>query len=176
MIDHWCRHVMNEKVLEKVSNLNPSGASVLEISGTEWESFDFKAYENVQFPDFDICKQAKNKKYDIIFAEQVFEHIEDPVSAAKNILKMLNKNGTAIITTPFLIKFHPSPHDFWRWTKEGLKVFLKQQGFSNVEVASWGNRDCVIGNLYSWPYYDANVHSLVNEEEYPIVVWAFAKK
>jgi len=176
MIDHWCRHVMNSEVNKKVRSLSYKTLDALEVSGSEWRELGFKSYENVSFPDFDICRQTTGKDYDIIIAEQVFEHIEDPASAADNIYKMLRKNGLFLITTPFLIKYHPSPLDLWRWSKDGLRVFLEKQGFETVETFAWGNKDCVIGNLEDWPYYDEKVHSLENEEEYPIVVWGFAYK
>lgn len=174
MIDQWCRRVMNEEVEKKVRTMPYKKMSALEISGAEWKDFGFKSYENVQFPDFDICKQTKNKLYDIIIAEQVFEHIEDPWSAAENIFKMLKKDGVLVITTPFLIKFHPAPLDMWRWSKEGLRVFLEKYGFKDVETFSWGNKICVVENLENWPAYEEGHHSLKNEEDYPIVVWGFA--
>ena len=37
---------------------------------------------------------------------------------------MLNDNGVFLIVTPFLIKIHGHPHDFTRWTPEGLQAFL----------------------------------------------------
>ncbi len=176
MIDMWCREVMNIELENHVRKMRFKKLKVLEISGTEWKDFGFKSYKSLSYPEFDICKQTTDEQFDLIFAEQVFEHIEDPEAAAENILKMLNAGGTFIISTPFLIKYHPAPLDMWRWTKQALKLFLEKRGFSNVQTYSWGNKECVINNLENWPKYDKDNHSLENDEDYPIVVWGFAHK
>ena len=40
-------------------------------------------------------------------------------------------------------------------------------------VDSWGNRQCVVGNFDRWPAY-RRWHSLRNEPDFPVQVWAFA--
>lgn len=176
MIDMWCRQVMNAEVDNRVRNMPYSKLNVLEVSGTDWKDFGFKSYTSLSYPKFDICKQTIDDRFDLIIAEQVFEHIEDPTAAAGNILEMLRPGGTFLITVPFLIKYHPSPLDMWRWTRPALKVFLEKEGYTRVETFSWGNKECVIANLEDWPSYDEDRHSLVNDESYPIMVWGFAHK
>lgn len=172
----WCRQVMNNEVNNRVQQMPYEQLSVLEISGTEWKDFGFKSYKSLAYPEFDICKETTDEKFDLIIAEQVFEHIEDPEDAAVNILKMLNDGGTFLITVPFLIKYHPAPLDMYRWTKPALKYFLEKRGYDKVETFSWGNKECLIANLEDWPKYDVDRHSLVNNEDYPIMVWGFAQK
>jgi len=176
MIDMWCRQVMNTEVENRVRSMPYKQLKVLEISGTEWKDFGFKSYKSLNFPEFDICKQVTDERFDLIIAEQVFEHIEDPEAAARNIFKMLEPGGTFLITTPFMIKYHPSPLDMWRWTKQALKVFLEKIGYRQVETFSWGNKECLIANLEDWPKYDEDRHSLENDEDYPIMVWGFARR
>lgn len=176
MIDMWCRQVMNTEVERRVRAMPYRKLKVLEISGTEWEQFGFKSYKSLAFPEFDICKQTINEQFDLIIASQVFEHIENPNAAARNIFTMLNSGGTLLITTPFMIKYHPAPLDMWRWTKQALKVFLEEHGYNHVQTFSWGNKECLIANLEDWPKYDEDRHSLENDEDYPIMVWGFARK
>jgi SAM-dependent methyltransferase len=176
MIDMWCRKVMNDEVDLRVKSMPHKKMDVLEISGTEWKDFDFKSYTSLAYPAFDICKVTVDQQFDLIFAEQVFEHIADPTAAADNIFKMLRPGGTFLITTPFLIKYHPAPLDMWRWTEQAMKVFLEQRGYTNVETYSWGNKECLIANLEDWPPYDEDRHSLDNDKDYPIMVWGYASK
>jgi SAM-dependent methyltransferase len=173
--NHWCRVVMNKVTADRVSVMSPETLDALEVSGSAWESVGFKSYENLTYPNFDICTQTLPRNYDLIIAEQVFEHVADPMSAAKNIRQMLRKNGTFLISTPFLIKYHPAPLDLWRWTAAGMKIFLEQAGFVDVETYSWGNRACVLSNFEQWTKYDPEKHSLENEPEFPLVVWGFAR-
>lgn len=175
-VNHWCRKVMNDAVIDIVRKLNHEQLSVLEISGEEWYSFGFKKYKTVNYPNFDICKNRLNEKFDLIIAEQVFEHLYDPDRAAKNVRRMLKPSGTFLITLPFMIKYHPAPQDYRRWTKHGLKAFLDINGFTDIQTASWGNRDCLIANLDKWVDFDAATHSLKNDGTLPVAVWGVAKR
>lgn len=175
-LDHWVRHVMNEKVAEIVDMAGPADLDVLEVSGTDWADYGFKTYRTVEFPEFDICRDRLPETFDLIIAEQVFEHLSSPRAAAQNIRRMLRPGGMFVITTPFLIKFHPCPHDYSRWTKEGMVLFLEENGFVEVHTDSWGNRECLVANLEEWVDYDPEVHSLANQLDVPLQVWGFGRR
>lgn len=175
-IDHWCRVVMNRTTAQRVAQMKPERLDCLEISGSGWAPTGFRSYENLIYPAFDICKQVRQGSFDLIIAEQVLEHVVDPNAALRNMLSMLRTHGTLLITTPFLIRYHPSPHDLWRWTAPALKMLLERNGYANVEVDSWGNAECVAANLKDFPMYEPQRHSLENDPAFPIVVWAFARR
>lgn len=175
-LPHWCRIVMNRATSDFVSGLGPERLDALEISGTAWRDAGFRSYESAAYPVFDICRDRTSRTYDLIIAEQVFEHIRHPRDAARNVLGMLRQGGVFVITTPFLIKYHPEPLDLWRWTATGMRGFLEDAGFSVIAAESWGNRACVAGNFDTWMDHDPGRHSLENEPEFPMVVWAFARR
>ena len=52
--------------------------------------------------------------------------------------RILKEGGALIGFTPFLIRYHPDPHDFFRYTDEALKNILTEAGFKNVEVIPVG--------------------------------------
>lgn len=75
----------------------------------------------------DICDEdlmRKNKNFDsffdVIYSNNVFEHLSNPFVAASNILKMLKKNGICITVAPFSLRYHESPSDYFRYTHRGL--------------------------------------------------------
>ena len=173
---HWCRFVMNQHTQGIVKGLRPETLSVLEISGLNWRDFGFRHYDAVQYPQFDICAQALPRQYDLIVAEQVFEHVRYPARAAANVLRMLREGGMFLITLPFLIQYHPQPLDLWRWTGPGLKCLLEDAGFADVQCFSWGNKECVVANLENWVDYDPQTHSLSNDARYPVVVWGTGRR
>lgn len=175
-VNHWCRVVMNQEVRGRVLSMEPNKLSALEISGQGWSDAGFQSYRSVQYPGFDICADQMRRSYDIIFAEQVLEHVRYPVRACRNVYGMLRKNGVFVVTVPFLIKYHPSPLDLWRWTSEGLKAMLEDAGFEVVEAYSWGNAACVSANLGDWVFFDRDRHSLADDPDFPLVVWAFARR
>ena len=39
-----------------------------------------------------------------------------------------------IFAVPFLIAFHPSPNDYWRYTEETLTKICEQAGFRDIEI------------------------------------------
>ncbi|HZP00155.1 MAG TPA: methyltransferase domain-containing protein [Terriglobia bacterium] len=176
---HWCRVVMNREMESYVASLPISGMDALEISGTKWKDFGFRSYRCIGYPEYDVCNQVLPNSFDVIIAEQVFEHIMRPDRAARNVLAMLRPNGLFVISTPMLIKYHPVPLDLYRWSELGMKTLLEDAGFVAVETHSWGNRACVKADMtpdQTWTYYKPLWHSLKNDPRFPIVVWAFARK
>lgn len=177
---HWARVVMAQETKKLVHKLNINEMDAFEISGSYWGNLsrNWKTYTSSSYPQFDICNTDISTKYDIIFAEQIFEHLPYPYRAAKNVYRMLRPGGYFLPTLPFLIKIHKVPMDCSRWTPQGLKFFLSDCGFpeDKIEVYSWGNRDCAIANFDKWTEFDPKVHSLHDEPELPVVVWALAQK
>jgi SAM-dependent methyltransferase len=174
---HWCRYIMDQETEKLVSNLDYKNFVAVEISGSRWKKFDFKTYTNYFYPDFDVCQVSDEHtdSADIIFAEQVFEHVKNPWKAAENIYKMLKEGGYFLITTPFFLKVHGAPMDYWRWTKEGLCAMLEEVGFKVENINAWGNRDCIVANFDQWTNYSAELN-LQNEHDFPVVVWALCRK
>lgn len=176
--NHWARVVMDKHTGQLVDALGPDNLNVLEISGSVWgQRKKFRSHTSVEYPNFDICTSVLDSRYDLIIAEQVFEHLLDPYQAIKNIRLMLNEGGHVLLTTPFLLRVHAHPLDCYRWTATGIVQLLKFGGFrtNTVSVDSWGNRACVVANFDRWAYYRPLLHSLVNEPEFPVVVWAVAE-
>ena len=182
----WIRVVMNREIRAFIGSLDCAHLDALEISGTGAEGrYNFRSYRSVQFPAYDVCAGPLPEQFDLIIAEQVFEHILRPDVAAKNVLSMLRPGGVFVISTPFLLKVHGFPDDLYRWTEHGMRQLLETAGFSVLSTGSWGNRDYFacpdeeIADMtadLSWTTYDPEIHTLENEPQFPIVVWAFAKK
>jgi SAM-dependent methyltransferase len=175
----WVRTVMYQKAFDFIATLEPERLDVLEISGgNQWtRALRFKSYESTEYPVFDICSETLPRQFDLIIADQVFEHLKWPLRAGRNVRKMLKPGGTFVISTPFLVRVHLGPIDCSRWTAEGLGYLLQECGFEEkgIQVGSWGNRSCVKRNLRKWRKRGF-FGSLKNEPDYPVMVWAFAKK
>jgi SAM-dependent methyltransferase len=175
----WVRVVMYQRCFGFLSTLDVGSLDVLEISGgPQWRrSFNFGSYTATQFPDFDVCSEALDRQFDIVIADQVFEHLPWPLRAGKNVFKMLRPGGHFIIATPFLVRVHKVPIDCSRWTEQGLSYLLQESGFPTecIKTESWGNRACMKANLTKWRRYGW-FRSLKNEPDFPVMVWAIAQK
>jgi SAM-dependent methyltransferase len=175
----WVRTVMYRKAFAFVATLGPEKLDVLEISGgNQWtREFKFKSYESTDYPGFDICAETMPRQFDLIIADQVFEHLQWPYRAGRNVWRMLKPGGHFLIATPFLVRIHRAPIDCSRWTPDGLRFLLQECGFADEDILadSWGNRRCVRGNFTRWRRRGF-FGSLKNEPDSPVMVWAFARK
>ena len=127
---HWTRPVMYETCYQWIQELNPSQLEAMEISaGKAFRNLGFSSFEEYNYPEYDICNFTSDRKFDLIIADQVWEHLLYPYRAAKNVYNLLRPGGHFLVTTPFLIKVHPIPYDCTRWTETGLQYFLSEAGF-----------------------------------------------
>lgn len=175
---NWGRIVMRRSCEGILATLGVQDLRTLEISGEYYRDQGFLEYNSVSFPDFDICTDVIDDSFDLIIAEQVFEHLLWPYRAGRNVYGMLNDGGHFLISTPFLVRVHRDPHDCTRWTETGLKYFLAECGFAieSIQTWSWGNRACVVANFPRWVAFQPDSHSLANEPAFPYHVWALAER
>jgi SAM-dependent methyltransferase len=157
------------------ADLDFKSLDALEISGDKWAAFGFASYRSVKLREYDWCGITLTETFDVVIAEQVLEHVTHPRSALQNAHAMLRPSGVLILTLPFLIRIHNYPVDCTRWTPLGLEYLLDECGFSNVGTDALGNRSCIRGNFGRWARYVPWRHSLKNEPNFPVVVWAFAR-
>lgn len=171
----WLREVMNRDLETVFGQLGPERLDVVEVSGGIRSDQPWRSYSSLRYPEFDLCapKQLPGR-YDLVICEQVLEHVPDPLTAVRTLRELCRNDGHVLVSTPFLLPIHGSPQDFWRFTPLGLARLLESQGLAPLWVRSWGNRRVVSGNLGRWRTYRP-WHSLKNEAEVPVVVWALAR-
>lgn len=81
----------------------------------------------------DICTyNFQAEQFDVIVMSEVLEHVYAPHLALKVIHLALKENGRLILTTPFIFPLHDRPHDYFRYTKFGLKYLLRH--FAEVSI------------------------------------------
>jgi SAM-dependent methyltransferase len=177
--EHWQRVAMNQAVDAYIASLGPSERTAAEISGDTHAKRAWKSYTSLNYPEFDLCADLdEERQFDVVICEQVLEHVVDPCGAAANLRRLCSPGGHVIVSTPFLVKVHELPiyamHDYWRFTPRGLRTLLERVGLEVETSGSWGNRECVVGNFSRWSAFKP-WHSLRNEPDLPVQVWAFAR-
>lgn len=80
-----------------------------------------------------------NDCIDGIMMISLLEHLEYPSVALNEACRILIPGGYIIISVPFAFPVHGFPMDFHRWTKEGLKLDMKNAGLEIVETKYHGN-------------------------------------
>lgn len=175
---HWSRAAMYPQAFALIEELGPQQLDVLEISaGERFRKIPFRSYTEANYPDYDVCERPLDQKFDLIIADQVFEHLLWPYRAGRNVYEMLRPGGYFFNATPFLVLVHEIPYDCTRWTETGMRYFLAECGFplETTRTYSWGNRACVKANFTPWARRGW-FGSLKNERRYPVTVWALAQK
>ncbi len=170
----WQRQVMNAGVRSLLDDLRPAECRAIEVSGRWWGDRPWMEYRSTEYPDFDLVSPPDDfdrwGRFDVVVCEQVLEHVVDPIAAMGNLVRLARPGGTVIVSTPFLVRIHGAPHDYWRFTPRGLHLLMERCGLDSVVVDSWGNRRAVTSNLRRWtparPW-----RSLRNEPDVPLVVW-----
>ena len=77
---------------------------------------------------------------------QVLEHVVDRERMLEEIARVLRPGGMLLATIPFLYPVHDLPHDYSRFTAEGIAQIFSEK-FEVVELAPIGRAGAVIGNL-----------------------------
>jgi SAM-dependent methyltransferase len=177
--EQWQRVVLNAAVSRHIDALGPQSLSAAEISGDAHAQQPWESFSSLNFPEFDLCAPLNgHTRFDVVICEQVLEHVVDPVKAAENLRGLCAPGGHVIVSTPFLIRVHELPMyamgDYWRFTPRGLRTLLERAGLTVESVQCWGNRRCITGNFDVWPRY-RRWHSLRDEANLPVQVWAFAR-
>jgi len=79
--------------------------------------------------DSDGSLPLADESVDFVVSFQVLEHVRDVPAYLSAIRRVLRKDGRMFISTHGVWPYHPHPTDFWRWTRDGLRVTLEDAGF-----------------------------------------------
>jgi SAM-dependent methyltransferase len=175
---HITRVIAYRAIDAFLDRLGTQKCDALEISaGWKWRTRDWASFTEMNWPEFDICEGPLHRQFDVIIADNVWEHLKYPARAARHVFAMLRPGGHFINITPFLIRHHPIPLDCTRWTETGMKHFLEEAGFDadKVTTGSWGNEGAVKANFRRWARAGWE-RRFANDPDFPITVWAIAEK
>lgn len=67
----------------------------------------------------------RNEVFDGVLCNAVLEHVPHPHRVAAEIVRVLRPGGWAVIQAPFLEVIHHHPHDYYRYTIEGLRALFE---------------------------------------------------
>lgn len=88
----------------------------------------------------------RSQSVDVCLCTQVLEHVNDPQKVLDELSRVLKKNGTLLLSTHGVFHHHPYPHDYWRWTAEGLHKIVKGI-FSEVTIYPNGGAMLVLFHI-----------------------------
>jgi len=123
---------------------------VLEIGGRDnpyrerFSNYDYLNLDlsetgpGVLLGDITGCPQIEDASFDAIISVDVFEHINRPWLATKEIGRLLKPGGLTYHSTLFSWRYHPCPIDYWRFTPDALRFLFEDlehvdSGFDDLE-------------------------------------------
>jgi SAM-dependent methyltransferase len=74
----------------------------------------------------------RDAAFEVVLCTEVLEHLPEPQRAIDEIFRVLEPGGELLLTTRFLFPIHDAPHDYFRFTKYGLRHLLRR--FEIVEL------------------------------------------
>jgi SAM-dependent methyltransferase len=79
---------------------------------------------------------VEDARFDRVLFNQVLEHVNDPPAVLAELYRVLKPNGQILCTCPLYFQEHQKPHDYFRYTKYGLRHLFEQAGFEVTRI-SW---------------------------------------
>lgn len=66
--------------------------------------------------------------FDLVLCTQVLEHVDSPARAIAELRRVTAPGGRVLLSTHGVQVYHPSPGDYWRWTRTGLEKAFRENG------------------------------------------------
>ncbi len=118
----------------------------------EYITFDMMPGANIDVVGDALNPPFDDNSFDTVISTQVLEHVEKPWVVVHHIGRILKSGGVCIITAPFLVPYHADPHDFFRYTKEGMRSLFTNEGFTIVESGGYGNTPSLLAEMFHFAH------------------------
>jgi len=144
MNEECSREAIGGKVLDVGSgkNLASYHRFLKRSPGTEIECLDLGFEKNSESSkSIDLEKDAlphAAESVDAVLLFNVLEHLYNYRLVLSEIKRVLKSGGQFIGVVPFLVGYHPDPHDYWRYTKETLQKIFREVGFTDIQIRPFG--------------------------------------
>jgi SAM-dependent methyltransferase len=149
------RKYISGRVLDLGAGINPSYYGYLDKEGREFIRTDYKNGADAVV-DFEEPFPFENGSFDTVCIFHALYIAHDPHAVLKECNRVLKENGIFVLSMPFVANEMPEPHDFHRYTLEGLDVLMSETGFKTVLKERIGERGTAAAYILSplyliWP-------------------------
>ena len=76
--------------------------------------------------------------YDGILCINTLEHIFNYRNVLAESTRVLKPGGVLVVAVPFLVPFHPSPNDYFRYSEQALLKMMAEAGFKETSTQAIG--------------------------------------
>jgi len=96
-----------------------------EVSSRTRTDAQFRSFDGVHIP-------FEDDSFDLVFCQQVFEHVRHPLPLLKEVNRILKPGGYFIGSTSHLEPYHS--YSVWNYTPYGFRCLVEEAGFDFKEV------------------------------------------
>jgi SAM-dependent methyltransferase len=80
----------------------------------------------------------RDAAFDATLNVVTLEHVREPARVVEELARVLAPGGRILIIAPHEWEEHQQPHDYFRYTRYGLRYLLERAGFRDVDVQPVG--------------------------------------
>ncbi|MDW8292643.1 MAG: class I SAM-dependent methyltransferase [Anaerolineae bacterium] len=123
---------------------------IIQPAAIAYHTLDINPEVNADYTeDVQRMSNVPSSKYDLALCLEVLEHVPNTKAALAEIHRILKPGGVLILSVPFLSRLHNLPHDYYRFTVNGLNFALEEAGFEVVLVKPRGGILAFLGHQLS---------------------------
>lgn len=71
---------------------------------------------------------------ELVICTQVLEHTRDPREVLREVHRIMREGATLLVGTPFMWPVNEPPNDYYRFTRYGIELMLKDAGFRKITI------------------------------------------
>lgn len=121
--------------------------NIIKPNTSTYTTFDMIVGEYIDVVGDVLDAPFNDASFDSVVSTQVLEHVEKPWVMVAEIHRILRHGGVCIVTAPFMFPYHAHPHDFFRFTVDGLESLFKNEDFEIVEIGYYGKMFTVFSEI-----------------------------
>lgn len=136
LMDEYCRG----RVLDAGCGYGGWRAAISQTAG-EYKSLDVEprgAAAPTYIGDIMAMPQVPSDHFDTVVCHQVLEHVPRPWDAMAEFHRLLLPGGRLLLSVPHLSRRHELPHDYFRFTQDGVRALCEGAGLEIVELQAYG--------------------------------------
>ena len=139
-IQKHCRNLSGISI-DLAGGANPSYYRYWNLKKEQVIKVDYNKEKDVDVvADLNQKLPFDNNYADNIFLFNAIYIIESPENLLKEIHRILKPGGVLFLNSPLITNEAPEPHDYFRFTSEGIKKILFQAEFSQMKLYKIGER------------------------------------
>ena len=140
---------LNEK--DFILNLG-SGVQVIQQKA-QFIEFDIAPHQNVHVVGDGHYLPFQDESLSGVCIISVLEHVPRPWKIAEEIHRVLEPGGFVFAYTPFIFPYHGAPHDYFRYTNNGLRAIFQEFREIDCFTDRCPTRAMIIAIAEYWSHY-----------------------